>query len=142
MRRLLVLLILAALAGAANAFTPGTDHSLMNASSGPIVLDVRSSHGKPITQFRLVPGYSVDFDGVFSYFHVRFATGKTLTFSQQQLTQLHSGAMPANGAWVVEDSGIRCVSHRDYMLTYRRFHKLSPNQSLQPTADRCEIIST
>jgi hypothetical protein len=126
MRRLVILLIFAALASAANAFTPGRDHSLMNASSGLIVLDIRSSHGKPITHFRLVPGYSVGFDGVFSYLHIRFATGKTLTFSQQQLTKLHSAATPAEGAWVVEDSGVRCVSHRDYMLAYRRFHKLWP----------------
>jgi hypothetical protein len=126
MRRLVVLLFFAALAQVANGFTPGTDHSLMNASSGPIVLDIRSSHGKPITHFRLVPGYSVGFDGVFTYLRVRFATGKTLTLPQQQLTQLHSGATPAEGAWVVENSGVRCVSHRDYMLAYRRFHKLWP----------------
>jgi hypothetical protein len=111
---------------ATTAFTPGTDHSLMNASSGPILLDIHSSRDKPITHFRLAPGYSVGFNGVFSSLRVRMASGKTLTLSEQQLTQLHSGATPANGAWLVEDSGVRCVSHRDYMLAYRRFHKLWP----------------
>jgi len=126
MWRLVVLLIFAALASVADAFTPGTDHSLLNASSEPIVLDIRSSHGKPLTHVRLVPGYSVGFDGVFSYLQVRFATGKTLSYSQHQLTQLHRSGTATDGAWVVEDSSVRFVSHRDYMLAYRRFHKLWP----------------
>jgi hypothetical protein len=126
MRRLLVFIILAIVSAALSAFTPGTDHSLMNASSGPILLDIDSSRDKPITHLRLAPGYTIGFNGVFSYLRIRLATGKTLTFSEQQLSQLHSGATPANGAWLVEDSGVRCVSHRDYMLAYRRFHKLWP----------------
>ena len=126
MRRLLVVITFAIISVAVSAFTPGTDHSLMNASAGPILLDIHSSRGKPITHFRLAPGYSVDFNGIFSYLRIRLATGKTLTFSEQQLSQLHSGTAPANGASLVDDSGVRCVSHRDYMLAYRRFHKLWP----------------
>lgn len=98
----------------------------MNASSGAIVLDIYSSRDKPITHFRLAPGYSAGFNGVFSHLRVRLSSGKTLAFSEQQLAQLHGGSAPVNGAWLVEDSGVRCVSHRDYMLAYRRFHELWP----------------
>jgi hypothetical protein len=126
MRRLFGAVALVSISIAATAFTPGTDHSLMNASSGPILLDIHSSRDKPITHFRLAPGYSVGFNGVFSSLCVQMVSGKKLALSEQQLTQLHSGATPANGAWLIEDSGVRCVSHRDYMLAYRRFHKLWP----------------
>ena len=126
MSRLFTVFVLIVASAAATAFTPGTDHNVMNASSGPIVLDIHSSRDKPITHFQLAPGYSVGFNGVFSYLRVRTSGGKIITLSEQQLSQFHSGAVPANGAWLVQDSGVRCVSHRDYMLAYRRFHKLWP----------------
>ena len=126
MRCLLVFVVFPILCAGSSAFTPGHDHGLMNASSGPIVLDIRSSGGKPIGHFRLAPGYSVGFNGVLSYLHVQMATGKTLTFSEQQLAKLHRGTKPISGSWLVEDSGVRCVSSRDYNLAYRRFHRQWP----------------
>jgi hypothetical protein len=126
MSRVFVAGVFVILAAALSSFTPGTNHSLMNASSGAIVLDISSSRDKPITHFRLVPGYSVGFDGTFLHLRVRIASGKILLLSQSQLTQLHGGTVPEHGAWLVEDSGVRSVSRRDYNLAYRRFHKLWP----------------
>jgi hypothetical protein len=124
MKRLLVPIGLAMFTAAASAFTPGHDHSLMNASSGRIVLDIRSSGGKPISHYRLAPGYSVGFDGVFSYLRVQMPSGKSFIFSEQQLATLHGGTRPDSGAWLVDDSGVRCVSLRDYNRASRRFdHK-------------------
>jgi hypothetical protein len=111
---------------ALSAFTPGTDHNLMNASSGPIVLDIRSSCDQSITHFRLTPGHSVGFNGVFQHLRVRMVSGKMLTFSERQLIELHGDSVPTRGDWLVEDSGVRSVSSRDYNLAYRRFHKLWP----------------
>ena len=125
MWRLRVIITSLILAAALSAFTPGTDHDLMNASSGPIVLDIRSSGDKPITDLRLVPGYSVGFNGIFSYLRVRTSSGKTRVFSEQQITQLR-GRVPEKGLWLIEDSGLRCVAQRQYNLAYRRFHKLWP----------------
>ena len=126
MQRSLVFSVFIILGLALSGFTPGTDHNFMNASSGPIVLDIRSSHDKPITHFRLAPGYSVGFDGVFLHLRVRMASGTTLTFSERQLAQLYGGSVPARGTWLVEDSGVRSVSSRDYNLAYRRFYRLWP----------------
>jgi hypothetical protein len=126
MTRVLIIAALAVASAALTAFTPGADHNLMNASSGPIILDIRSSRDKVITHFRLAPGYTVSFNGVFSGLRIRMSDGKTLSFSERQLTRLHSDSTPANGAWLVQDSGVRSVSHTDYMLAYRRFHKLWP----------------
>jgi hypothetical protein len=46
------------------AFIPRTDHSLMNASSGVVVVDTRSS-AQTITRYRTLPGSGVTFNGVF-----------------------------------------------------------------------------
>src|ERR1700759_3036536 len=106
MSRILIFGAFVGLAATLTAMSPGTNHSLMNASSGPIVLDISSSRDKPITHFRLAPGYSVGFDGTFLHLRVRMASGRTLSLSQSQLTQLHGDAVPAYGAWLVEDSGV------------------------------------
>jgi hypothetical protein len=126
MPRLVIITIFLILGVTLSAFTPGHDNNLMNASSGPIVLEIRSSRDTPLTHYRLAPGYSVGFNGVFLHLRVRMASGKTLTCSERQLMQLHGGSVPARGAWLVEDSGVRSVSSRDYNLAYRRFHKLWP----------------
>jgi hypothetical protein len=84
---------------ALSAFTPGNDHNLMNASSGPIVLDIRSSRDQPITHFRLSPGHSVGFNGVFQHLRVRMVSGKMLTFSERQLIELHGDSVPTRGGF-------------------------------------------
>src|SRR4029079_6974059 len=94
---------------ALSAFKAGNDHNLMNASSGPIVLDIRSSRDQPITHFRLSSGHSVDFNGVCAPDVVRMVSGKMLTFSERQLIQLHGASVPTRGGWLVEDSGVRSV---------------------------------
>ncbi len=126
MPRLVIIAAFLTLGVALSAFTPGHDNHLMNASSGPIVLDIRSSHNTALTRYRLAPGYSVGFNGVFLHLRVRMAGGKTLTFSERQLTERHGGSVATRDAWLIEDSGLRSVSSRDYNLAYRRFHKLWP----------------
>jgi hypothetical protein len=126
MARLVIIAAFLVVGLAFSGFTPGHASNVMNASSGVIVLDIRSSRDTPLSHYRLAPGYSVGFDGVFLHLRVRMASGKTLTFSERQLVQLHGGSVPARGAWLVDDSGVRSVSSRDYNLAYRRFHKLWP----------------
>jgi hypothetical protein len=96
------------------AFTPGTDHNLMNATSGVVVLDIHSLRDKDITHYGLAPGYSVGFNGVFLRLRVRLHTGKIFSFTAEQLRQAHGGTMPSRGQWLVEDSGVRSVSSRGY----------------------------
>jgi hypothetical protein len=107
------------------AFTQHTDHSLMNASSGTVLIDIHSS-AQNITRFRAVPGSGLTFNGVFLRLTVHMASGKVRVFDTHQLQEIHSGTIPSNGAWLVEDSGVSSVSVRQFNLASRRFHKLWP----------------
>src|SRR5262245_4443499 len=126
MKRVLVAVVFTILGAAGTAFTPGTDQNIMNATSRPVSLDIHCSASKDIEHFGLAPGQSVGCDGVLLRLRFRTASGKTLTLDEQQLRRLHSGTVPKEGGWLIEDSGVRSVSSRDYMLAYRRFHKLWP----------------
>jgi hypothetical protein len=108
------------------AFIPGSDQDIMNASSGFVVLDIHSSRGGDIVQSRLAPGYSIDFDGVLLRLRARLESGKVLSWSADELRRLHQGENASMRHWLLEDSGLRPVSLRDYMSAYRRFHKLWP----------------
>jgi hypothetical protein len=107
------------------AFTPHTDHSLMNASSAAIVIDIHSS-AQDIRRFLAVPGGGITFDGIFLHLTVHTTSGRVLSFDSQQLRQLHGGTIPSSGGWLFEDSGLRLATSRQFMLAYRRFHKLWP----------------
>jgi hypothetical protein len=111
---------------AAFAFIPHTDHHIMNVTTGIVHVDLRSTGGPDITNSALAPGYGMNFSGTFLQARVRFPNGKVLSFGDKQLRQIHGGTVPVSGAWLIEDSGIRCVSSRDFNLAYRRFHKLWP----------------
>jgi hypothetical protein len=61
-----------------------SDHGILNATSGVIVLDVRSS-GEHISNFKLPPGDSFVFNGAFLRLKVRLHSGKILSFDSAQL---------------------------------------------------------
>src|SRR5438105_8443972 len=75
-----------------------SDHGILNASSGIIVLDVQSS-GERVSQFSLSPGDSFVFNGVFLRLKVRLHSGKILSFDSAQLRKLHGGTTPSEGRW-------------------------------------------
>src|SRR5207244_1135564 len=93
------------------AFTPRTDHSLMNASSDTIVVDIRSS-AQTITRFRALPGSGVTFDGTFWHLTVYMTSGKVLSLDSRQLRELRGGMTPSSGAWLVKGSAVRSISSR------------------------------
>jgi hypothetical protein len=106
-----------------------SDHGILNATSGVIVLDVRSS-AEHISNFKLSPGDSFVFNGAFLRLKVRLHSGKILSFDPAQLRKLHGGTTPSEGHWLVDSSGFHYVSLRDYMKAFGRMTKLRPNQAL------------
>jgi hypothetical protein len=101
------------------------DHYLLNATSGVVVLNELFAV-EHIINYKLDPGYSFVFNGIFMRLEVRMPTGQTLIYSERQLRKLHGGTTPNNGYWLLDDRGLRLVSATDYIAAYQRLHKRRP----------------
>jgi hypothetical protein len=99
---------------------PPADHRVLNATSGPIIVTSRSSRGYDLTEFRLLPKQAFGFDGVFKSLKARLHNGKVISFSEQQLRQLHGGSIPTPSFWIIDEAGLHAVSRKVYNDTYGR----------------------
>ena len=101
------------------------DHYLLNATSGVVELtDLRAA--EHTVYYKLDPGYSFVFNGIFTRLQVRMPAGQTLTYTDRQLRKLHGGKIPNNGHWLLDQRGLRLVSATDYLAAYQRLHKRRP----------------
>jgi hypothetical protein len=103
-----------------------SDHGILNATSGAIVLDIRST-GQDISKFSLSPGESFVFNGVFLRLKVRLHNGKILYVDSAELRKLHGGTTPSDGRWLIDATGLRYVSLHEYMKAFERMTKVHPN---------------
>ena len=100
---------------------PRPDHYLLNATSGVVVMDLRSAEF--IVDYKLAPGDSFIFNGIFTRFRARMPNGHIYTYDDRRLKKLHGGTAPSSGYWLLEDSGLRLVSLHDYLAASRRLQK-------------------
>jgi hypothetical protein len=121
LHRIIVCAVFLAFAFNASAFTPGSDHYLFNASSGPIGIDIHTS-SQSIDHFGLAPGQSLGFNGEIISIQLRLASKPALRYTAVMLRELvaSSGASAKRGGWLIEDTGLRFVSERRFNLAHRR----------------------
>jgi len=100
------------------------DHYLLNATSGVVVLNEVFAL-EHVINYKLDPGYSFVFNGIFMRLEVRLPTGRVLIYSEKQLRKLNGGTTPNRGYWIVDERGLRSVSAADYIAAYQRLHKRS-----------------
>ena len=72
--------------------------------------------------YKLDPGYSFVFNGIFMRLEVRMPNGHTLIYGDRQLRKLNGGTTPNRGYWLLDDRGLRSVSAIDYVAAYQRLH--------------------
>jgi len=99
------------------AFTPGADHSLLNASSSTIGIDIRAS-SQNIDHFTLSPGQSLGIDGEIVSIRLRIGSKAVFRYDAALLQKIvaESGASPKRGGWLIEDAGLRFVPQRGIQL--------------------------
>jgi len=95
------------------------DHYLLNGTSGVVVLNEVFAAEHTIN-YKLDPGYSFVFNGIFMRLEVRMPNGQTLIYSDRQLHKLHGGTTPNRGYWLLDGRGLRSVSLTDYVAAYQR----------------------
>src|SRR3954452_10762852 len=97
------------------------DHYLLNGTSGVVVLNELMAV-EHITNYKLDPGYSFVFNGIFIRLEVRMPNGQTLIYDERRLRKLNGGSTPNRGYWLLDDRGLRSVSATDYVAAYQRLH--------------------
>ena len=100
---------------------PPPDHYLLNAASGVVVMDLRAAEF--IVDYKLEPGHSFIFSGIFTRFRVRMPNGHIYTYDDRRLKKLHGGTTPSKGYWLLQGTGLRSVSAHDYLAAFRRLQK-------------------
>jgi len=98
-----------------------SDHYLLNATSGTVVLNEVFAARHTIN-YKLERGYSFVFDGILMRLEVRMPNGQTLIYSERQLRKLHGNSTPNRGYWLLGDRGLRLVSAAEYVTAYRKLH--------------------
>ena len=98
------------------------DHYLLNATSSVVVLNEVFAL-EHVINYKLDPGYSFVFNGIFMRLEVRMPTGQVLIYSERQLRKLNRGTTPNRGYWLLDERGLHSVSATDYVAAYKRLHK-------------------
>ena len=98
------------------------DHYLLNATSGAVQLSYVEALEQTV-DYGLERGYSFTFNGIFTRLSVRMPNGQNITYDDRRLQRLHGGTTPRSGFWVLDQSGLRCVSETDYIAAYQRVKK-------------------
>jgi hypothetical protein len=108
------------------AITPGGSYSLLNASSGPVSLQVGTAAHPNQQAWRLLRGFGDGGSGDHSeliFLRVKYPSGRTITFDAEHIRSVKAASQFRRGAWWIDDQGITYLPQREANIRWRHFRR-------------------